>query len=195
MNLANLTSDEKERCILEFKTRCYWFYRTYRINKNLFEDNRSLYGALETPRVINNALVEYLLLQPHLITDQSTFGADKNLSIYFFLEWTWGPEVHRKLSALASKLKQFVEFERHNNPRHKLLAHWDVETILSSTAPLGSFIIGEETVFFRTLNDFIETMVAEYGLQDDWTILTDTKADEDSMIGIIKAGVDIIRKR
>ena len=115
--------------------------------------------------------------------------------MFFFLEWTWDPEVYKKLAALASKLKQFVEFERHDNPRHKLLAHWDVNTILSSVGPLGSFIVGEETMFFKNLNEFIETMVTEYGLNDDWTILTDSKADEECMINIIKAGTSLTKNR
>ena len=195
MDFDNLTLNEKTRCIDEFKTRCYWFYRIYKINKALFEENHELYGDLETPRFINNALVEYQLLQPHLITDQPTFGSGRNLSVFFFLEWTWEPEVLGKLASLADKLKQFVDFKRKENPRNKLLAHWDVETILTTIGSLGSFRIGEEADFFENLNTFIETMVSAFGLQDDWTIMTDAKADEESMIKIIKAGKALVKTK
>jgi hypothetical protein len=85
MDLENLTDNEKLKCINEFKARCYWFYRTYRINRTLFEDNTDIFGDLESPKAVNNALVDYLLLQPHIITDPANFGKkDKNLSVFFF---------------------------------------------------------------------------------------------------------------
>ncbi len=93
-----------------------------------------------------------------------------------------------KLETLAQKLKEFVEFERKDNPRHKLLAHWDVATILSSPGTLGGFSVGKELEFFNNLNDFIETMAITVGFQDEWTILSDTKADEDVLVDIIRAG-------
>jgi hypothetical protein len=189
MNLENLTDDEKRKCISEFKTRCYWFYRTYRINQTLFENNLELFGSLESPKVLNNALVDYLLLQPHIITDTANFGKrNKNLSVFFFLEWSWKPEVKRKLETLAQKLKKFVDFKSEDNPRHKLLAHWDVATIITSTGALGAFSVGEELEFFNSLNDFIETMINAIGFQYEWTILDDTRADEDVLVDIIKAG-------
>jgi hypothetical protein len=189
MNLENLTVDEKRKCISEFKTRCYWFYRTYNINRTLFENNLELFGSLESPKVLNNALVDYLLLQPHIITDPANFGKrNKNLSIFFFLEWSWKPEVKRKLETLAQKLKKFVDFKSEHNPRHKLLAHWDVETIIASTGVLGAFSVGEELEFFNNLNDFIETMINAVGFQYEWTILDDARADEGILVDIIRAG-------
>jgi hypothetical protein len=195
MNLENLNDDEKRKCISEFKTRCYWFYRTYRINRTLFEKNPGVFGSLESPKFLNNALVDYLLLQPHIITDPANFGQkDKNLSVFFFLEWPWGPEVKLKLKTLAQKLKEFVDFKRKGNPRHKLLAHWDVETIISSSGALGGFPAGEELKFFDNLNDFIETMVNAVGFQDEWTILDDRRADEDVLVDIIRAGATSMLK-
>lgn len=193
MDLENLTDDEKMKCISEFKTRCYWFHRTYRINRTLFEENLEIFGSLGSPKALNNALVDYLLLQFHIITDSAKFGKnDKNLSVFFFLEWPWKPEVKEKLKTLAQKLKEFVDFKRKNNPRHKLLAHWDVATILSGSGALGAFTFGKEIEFFNNLNDFIETMSLSFGFQDEWTILSKTKADEGALVDIIKAGATTI---
>jgi len=193
MDLENLTDDEKMKCISEFKTRCYWFHRTYRINRTLFEENLEIFGSLESPKALNNALVDYLLLQFHIITDPAKFGKkDKNLSVFFFLEWSWEPEVKWKLKTLAQKLKEFVDYKRKDNPRHKLLAHWDVATILSGSWTLGGFTLGKEIEFFNNLNDFIETMSLSVGFQDEWTILSKTRADEDALVDIIKAGATSI---
>jgi hypothetical protein len=195
MDLESLTDNEKRKCINEFKTRCYWFYRTYRINRTLFENNTDSFGSLESPKVLNNALVDYPLLQFHIITDPAKFGKkDKNLSVFFFLEWSWEPEVKLKLETLAQKLKEFVDFKRKDNPRHKLLAHWDVATILSSPGALGGFSVGKEVEFFNNLNDFIETMGIAVGFQDEWTMLSDTRADENVLVDIIKAGGNSMRK-
>lgn len=195
MDLENLTVNEKEKCIREFKTRCYWFHRTYRINRTLFENNTEIFGTLDSPKALNNALVDYLLLQFHIITDPANFGKkDKNLSVFFFLEWSWEPDVKLKLETLAKKLKEFVDFKGKHNPRHKLLAHWDVATILTSTGPLGAFSVGQEIDFFKNLNDFIETMGNVFCFQDDWTILSDTKDDEDILVEIIKAGTNSMSK-
>jgi hypothetical protein len=132
MEIKNLTENEKNKCIIEFKTRSYFVYRTYRINKVLFEEDTEIYGNLDFPKFINNALIDHILLQFHIITDPANFGKnDKNLSVFFFLEWPWELEVKSKLESLGQKLKKFVDFIRDKNPRHKLLAHWDVATILS----------------------------------------------------------------
>lgn len=149
MNLEELTDYQKQKCFDEFKARCYLFYRIYQINNVLFEENSSLYGDLNSPILINNALVDHILLQFHLITDKAKFGkSDKNLSIFFFLEWNWEPEIKKELLHLALELKAFVEFDKYKNPRHKLFAHWDVKTILENKEPLGAFAVDEEKSFF-----------------------------------------------
>jgi hypothetical protein len=112
MKIESLTDDEKYKCIDEFKTRCYFFYRTYRINKVLFEENIEVFNGLDldSPKFINDALVDHLLLQFHIITDPATFGeSDKNLSVFFFLEWGWEPDVKEKLKELSNNLKAFVK--------------------------------------------------------------------------------------
>ena len=189
MKIGNLTDEEKYKCVIEFKTRCYFFYRTYQINKVLFEENMDVYNDLASPKFINNALIDHLLLQLHLITDPAKFGkSDKNLSVFFFLEWAWEIDVKGKLSELAEKLKKFVNFEQDKNPRHKLLAHWDVATILKVTEPLGAFKLGEEIDFFKNLNEFIQVMEKSMGYQEEWDILTDKMADETILLKIIKSG-------
>lgn len=189
MKIESLTDEKKYTCVNEFKARCYLFYRKYQINKVLFEDNTDVYGDLESPKLINNALVDYLLLQFHIITDPANFGkTDKNLSIYFFLEWPWEPDVKEKLSELSKKLKAFVQFERDKNPRHKLLAHWDVKTILDANEPLGAFSLGDEIEFFQNLNEFIKIMQKAMGYQEDWDIFTAERADEIDFLKIIKSG-------
>jgi hypothetical protein len=192
MKIENLTDDQKYKCFIEFKTRCYFFYRTYRINKILFEENMEAYNELDSPKFINNALVDHLLLQLHLITDSATFGKteDKNLSVFFFLEWDWADHVKNRLSELANKLKQFVTFDQKKNPRHKLLAHWDVETILNGTEPLGAFKYGDEIAFFENLNEFIQVIQKAMRYQANWDILTDKKADETRFLEILKANTD-----
>jgi hypothetical protein len=99
------------------------------------------------------------------------------------------------LEALAQKLKDFVDFERKDNSRHKLIAHWNVTTILSSHRALGGFSVGQEVDFFNNLNDFIETMGRVFCLQDDWTILSNTRADEDILVKIIKTGSNSMKKK
>ena len=190
MKIENLTDEEKYKCVKEFKNRCYYFYRTYQITKVLYEENINVYNDLVSPKFINNALIDHLLLQPHLITDSANFGkSDKNLSIFFFLEWTWEIDVKDKLSELAEKLKKFVNFERDKNPRHKLLAHWDVATILKVTEPLGAFKLGEEIDFFKNLNEFIQVMEKAMGwYQVEWNIFTNKDADETKLLKIIKSG-------
>ena len=189
MKIENLTDEEKYKCFIEFKTRCYFFYRTYQINKVLFEENTDVYNDLDSTKLINNVLVDHLLLQLHIITDPANFGkSDKNLSVFFFLEWAWEIDVKDKLSELAQKLKKFVHFKRDKNPRHKLLAHWDVETILNVTEPLGAFQLGDEIDFFKNLNEFIQVMEKAMGYQEEWDIFTDKMADETKFLKIIKSG-------
>jgi len=189
MKIENLTADQKSKCYIEFKTRCYYVYRTYQINRVLFEENENTekYPDLDCLKFINNALIDHILLQLHIITDKANFGkSNKNLSVFFFLEWNWEIDVKRKLSELAQNLKKFVTFKHNKNPRHKLLAHWDVETILMEAEPLGSFRIGEEIDFFKNLNQFIQIMQEAMGLQDSWDILTEKKADEIKLQEILK---------
>jgi hypothetical protein len=189
MKIEKLTLDEKYKCINEFKTRCYFLYRLYRINKVLFEDNTEIYNDLTSPKLINGALIEHLLLQFHLVTDKANFGEiDKNLSIFFFLEWSWKPDVETKLKALAGKLKFFVDFKKSENPRHKLLAHWDVATILKAKEPLGSFSLGDEVNFFDNLNEFIKIMQNSMGYSENWDMFTEEQADEIKLLRIIQSG-------
>jgi hypothetical protein len=150
-----------------------------------------VYNDLDSPKLINNALIDHFLLQLHIITDPANFGkSDKNLSVFFFLEWAWENDVKDKLSELAQRLKKFVHFERDKNPRHKLLAHWDVETILNVKEPLGAFQLGAEIDFFKNLNEFIQVMEKAMGMgyQEEWNIFTDKKADETKFLKIIKSG-------
>jgi hypothetical protein len=189
MKIENLTDEEKYKCFKEFKIRCYFLYRTYQINKVLFEENPDVYNDLDSPKIINNVLVDHLLLHLHIITDHANFGkSDKNLSVFFFLEWAWEIDVKDKLSKLAQKLKKFVNFKRDKNPRHKLLAHWDVATILNVTEPLGAFQLGDEIDFFKNLNEFIQVMQKAMGYQGEWDILNDEMADETKFLKIIKSG-------
>ena len=189
--MKTLQIDQKDICVAEFKTRCYFVYRTYQITKIVFGENKEIFNDLESPKIINDSLIDHILLQFHIITDSACFGkSDKNLSVFFFLEWDWEDEIKNKLSELAKKLKDFVTFEKNKNPRHKLLAHWDVETILNGSEPLGAFEQGAEMDFFENLNEFIQTMQKTIGHQDDWDILTDKKADEIELIKIIKKNTD-----
>lgn len=191
MKIEDLNDDEKYRCFIEFKTRCYFFYRTYQINRTLFEGNTYIFGDLESPKLINNALVDHCLLQLHIVTDSANFGKnDKNLSVFFFLEWPWEPHVKEKLSVLAENLKKFVEFKRDKNPRHKLLAHWDVATILNAKEPLGAFKLGAEVDFFNNLDCFIQTIQNAMGYEENWSILTSKRADEADFIRIIESGTN-----
>jgi hypothetical protein len=188
MKIEDLTDDEKYKCYIEFKTRCYFLYRTYQINKTLFEDNTDIYGDLDSPKIINSALIDHFLLQLHIVTDPANFGKnDKNLSVFFFLEWSWEPQVKEKLSKLAKELKGFVTFKREENPRHKMLAHWDVSTILNAEEPLGAFELGAEVEFFNNLNSFIQIMQEALGYNKSWNILTDKKADEAALVKIISS--------
>jgi len=188
MEIENLTKNEKNKCIVEFKTRSYFVYRIYRTNKLLFEENMESYGNCDSLKFINNALVDHILLQFHIITDPANFKKDKNLSVFFFLEWPWEQEVKSKLESLGHKLNTFVDFGRDKNPRHKLLAHWDVATILSVQEPLGSFPEGNEIEFFQNLNEFIQTMQKAMGHKDEWNILSDKKADGKDLLSVINTG-------
>ena len=191
MNIENLTLEEKYKCINEFKVRCYFLYRLYQINKVLFEDNTDIYNDLDSPKLINGTLIDTIILQFHIITDEASFGKnDKNLSVFFFLEWPWESSVEEKLKSLAQGLKQFVDCKKNENPRHKLLAHWDVKTILTAKEPLGAFKLGEEINFFESLNEFIKVMQKSMGYSDKWDIFTDKKADEFKLLEIIKKGTE-----
>lgn len=195
MEIKNLTLDEKYKCINEFKARCYFLYRLYKINKVLFEDNIDIYNNLDSPKLINGALIDHVLLQFHLVTEKANFNkTDKNLSVFFFLEWSWESDVARKLNTLAEKLKKFVDFKKNENPRHKLLAHWDVTTILKAKEPLGSFPPGEEVDFFEDLNEFIKNIESSMGYNEKWDIFTEGNADEDKLLKIIKNGSSINRQ-
>jgi hypothetical protein len=187
LKIENLTDDQKNKCVTEFKTRCYFVYRIYQITKKVFGENKEIFDNLESPKIINDSLIDHIILQFHIITDSACFGkSDKNLSVFFFLEWGWEADIKDKLSELANKLKDFVTSEKNKNPRHKLLAHWDVDTILNESEALGAFEPGAEMDFFKNLNEFIQILQKEMGHQDDWDILTDKKTDEIELIDIIK---------
>jgi len=141
------------------------------IYKVLFEDEQPSCQTLMEKTAssffadLNRILHEYLLLESAKITDPATTGGDGNLTVDFLVQNICWPndkailnnmtslpdddkDIQKELKSLQAATK---EFRKHiKRARNKLLAHSDMEIVLSGTS-VGAFPEGEDRKFFAAL--------------------------------------------
>ena len=97
---------------------------------------------------------EYSLLQIIKLHDKAVMNGNITLGIdYVFTYGGWSDSVRDHLEALKNKLDGFA-FPLRGGVRNKILAHYDLQTILAR-APLGKFADGSDKKYFEDLQEFV----------------------------------------
>jgi len=149
-------TDEKAKKIVErFCSHVHWLVKVRYTFKVLFEDRQPSCRTLMEKTAssffadLNRILQEYLLLECAKITDPATTYDDANFTVDFLVQNISWPNDKKK--GLESLQADAANFRKHiKRARNKLLAHLDMETVLSES-PLGGFTEGEDKKFFDAL--------------------------------------------
>lgn len=105
---------------------------------------------------IKNILIEYFILEVAKLTDPATsrVGKDEireNLTVSNLIESIeWQPEPLQKIKDLNKTIESFRKYII--DARRKLLAHYDMETVLSGVT-LGAFPEGEDLNLLKALEE------------------------------------------
>ncbi len=152
MKNAKLTKTVSEFCAL-----CGRVYKAWLFHQCLFR------VGFEPKHVKNklakNALIfiseisqENLLLGTCRLHDPAVQGKNKNLTIDYIIEFgDWDDPTKQKLLESKTKLDRFAK--KLKPLRNKGLSHHDLQAILDG-ATLGAFPSGEDTAYFRELENF-----------------------------------------
>jgi hypothetical protein len=165
-------TDETAKKIVErFCDHIHWLVSVPHIYQVLFEDEQPSCRTLMEKTAssfftgLNRILHEYLLLESAKITDHATTRGDTNFTVDFIVQnirWPNDRAVLKKMTSLPTDDKDILKelkslqavaegFRKQIEPaRNKLLAHSDMEIVLSGTS-LGAFPEGEDRRFFAAL--------------------------------------------
>ncbi len=149
------TDETAKKIVKRFCGHVHWLVRLRHTYKVLFEDEQPSCQTLMEKTAssffadLARILHEYLLLECAKITDPATSNKDDNFTVkYLISSIKWPEDKDKELTSLLTITK---DFRNHIKPaRHKLLAHLDVQAVLSDK-PLGEFPEGEDRTFFEAL--------------------------------------------
>lgn len=113
--------------------------------------------------VIQKVLIEYMFLNICKLTDPPQSCGDDNLTVKYILQRinSVNPGISQQLG-LDDISKEIDKFAKCIRPaRHKIIAHLDVETILSLKT-LGEFEEGEDKIFWSNLQEFVNRIYEHY---------------------------------
>ena len=165
------TDETAKEIVRKFCGHVHWLISVRYIYKVLFEDKQPSCQALMEKTAssffvdLNRILQEYLLLECAKITDPATTGNDTNFTVDFLVQnicWPNDKAILNKMTSLPADDKDILKelkslqavtagFRKHIKlARHKLLAHLDMETVLSEKS-LGGFSDSEGRSFFDAL--------------------------------------------
>lgn len=155
LKTISYTDEAAKEIVKRFCGHVHWLVRLRHTYKVLFEDEQPSCQTLMEKTAssffaeLKRILQEYLLLECAKITDPATSNKDANFTVeYLISSIKWTDDKDKELTSLLAITE---DFRNHIKPaRHKLLAHLDVQAVLSDK-PLGEFPEGKDRTFFETL--------------------------------------------
>lgn len=138
----------------KFFELCNWAYECWLTHKRLFDDNdrkESTIGlAAHFTARLSIITQEYVLLQICKLHDPAIQGSSINITIDYILRFgQWGSDQER-IQAIGSRLNTL--FCRLKSARNKILAHNDLEALMSAAA-LGDFPSDLDNEYFSALRE------------------------------------------
>jgi hypothetical protein len=138
---------------------------------------------------LNWIMIEHLYLQVSKLTDPAkTLGKHENLTTNFILECIqWPDHVKDRLAAVNNRLMAFSEhFIEYRNKRG---AHLDLRAHTDQRRVLGSFPEGEDTTFFRDLEEFLRIAVGHLSPGEHVSLDIAMSDDVDGLVKAIERSV------
>jgi hypothetical protein len=148
--------DETTRALVKrFCDHIFWLKRIHYTFRELYEDDGSKFlmerTALAFFQDLNRILDEYFLLEVAKLTDSATSlgGKCENFTVANLIETVeWPSECIQEIKKLNEAIQSFRKYIE--PARHKLLAHYDKQTVLSGDT-LGVFPAGEDRKLLEVL--------------------------------------------
>lgn len=151
---------------VQFRSECEWIQRCYNTYRDLWEagDCRLDLMRVAAPGFfndVNRLLIEQLYLRVCMITDPATSRvagmARANLTCHFLNgELTKAGKITGEIEALSLDLIRLRDFVL--PARNRLLAHLDVEQVLSGQDDLGAHPEQEAGLFFSAMQDYCDAV-------------------------------------
>lgn len=143
----------------QFCELCNWAYESWVTHKRLFDENEKTETTIAKAKYFTTRLSvitqEYSLLQICKLHDSAIQRSAVNITIDYIVQFgDWGADTN-KINQHALRLTAL--FDRLKSARNKLLAHNDLEAIMSATA-LGEFPEGLDDEYFATLQELVNTV-------------------------------------
>jgi hypothetical protein len=155
LKTISYTDETAKKIVKKFCDHVHWLVRVRHTYKVLFEDEQPSCRTLMKKTAwsffvdLNRVLQEYLLLECAKITEPATFNKDDNFTVkYLILSIKWPDDKDKELRSLLAITEDFRNHIK--QARHKLLAHLDMQAVLSDQ-PLGEFPEGKDRAFFEAL--------------------------------------------
>jgi hypothetical protein len=174
-----------------FGEQCRWAWTIRNQYRVLYEHGEPRLRLLDRVAqdyfsFMHTVLVQYIYLQFSRLTDPATQGQWTNLSAPYIAEkCEWPPEVR---GSLRAHLKALLSFrERVVLPRQKLIAHADLDSLMSD-ARLGGFEEGEDDRFFESLQEFMNVAYAHV-CGDIFLIESTSHHDATNLVWFLRRGV------
>lgn len=143
----------------QFCELCNWAYECWLTHKRLFDDNDRAKTTIGRARDFTARLSiitqEYSLLQICKLHDQAIQRNSVNITVDYIARFgDWGPDTDR-IGGYVRRLTDL--FEKLKSARNKLLAHNDLEAIMTSAA-LGTFLAGLDNEYFSALQSLVDAV-------------------------------------
>jgi len=144
---------------LKFCELCNWAYESWLTHRRLFDDNRNTDETIGKAKYFTSRLSiitqEYTLLQICKLHDPAIQKNSLNNNIDYIVRFgDWGPDAAH-IQKLASQLDEL--FEKLKSVRNKVLAHHDLDALMSS-ATLGEFPKGLDDRYFSVLQELVNAV-------------------------------------
>lgn len=148
---------------LKFCELCNWTHECWQTHRRLFDDNRNddetIWGSMLFTERLSKITQEYVLLQICKLHDPAIQKGSFNITIDYFVRFgDWGSSEAR-IKELASQLNDL--FEKLKSARNKMLAHHDLEALMSSEV-LGGFPKGQDDQYFSVLQKLVDEVHAKW---------------------------------
>jgi len=146
----------RDFCTLCDKAHEYWLNHVELFHGNSHEKELLESTAGNEWRRLSIISHEYSLLQIVKLHDKAVMNGNITLGIDYMLRYGgWSDSVRIRLKALAKELDNLADKLR--DVRNKILSHNDLATIVADSR-LGEFAEGADVEYFRTLQEFVNTV-------------------------------------
>lgn len=147
----------------KFCELCNWVYECWVTHKKLFDENDNPTETIGKAQYFTSRLShitqEYVLLQICKLHDPAIQRNSLNLTIDYVIRFgNWGQDAEN-VRAIVSRLT--VLFENIKSTRHKLLAHNDLETLMTD-GTMGEFQQGLDKDYFQSLQELVNVVSEKF---------------------------------